>query len=310
MSEKELTIEEFKQLKRQQEKVVYEMLTEQTKKDMTDKAAFFELLDKVSKHVASSVSNIILVQAQKPEASAVMSISEWEKRNIHIPKDENGYYPKGIYQYAKDGYYTDSNGDVHDKFKIVKGYDATQTTSDTNYARSLINSANPITTFVNSSNAVVSRNIALVNSSPIKCLAYDKNKLISDKEDIAQGACYIPDTKTVIIRKLSIDSWFQTVAYEIAQGIYHKLEGGGYDRESNSFEAGITAYILCRMSAVPVELFMFNGFDDIKNRYTPEEFRSIINRCYDNAHDLAFRLNNKIRENNKVKASPIREYTV
>lgn len=304
--DKELTPQEFKVKKQAQEKEAFAILDYQTKKDMSDEALFLDLLDKVSLHTASSVANVILAQAQKPEATAVMSIAEWEKRNIFVKKDKNDYYPKGIYQFAKDGFYTDDNGEVHDKYKVVKGYDAEQT-NDPEYARSIINAAKPVKVFFNSSDAEVTRNVALCNSSPIKCLPYDENKLIDPAEYISEGARYIPQTKTVIIRKAGRETWFQNVAFEIAHGVLHKLKGSEYSRDKCSAEAGITAYMLCRMAGVSTQAFHMNDFWALQTRYTPEQFRRVIESCYNIAHDLAFRLNNKLRDKNKAAQPPARQ---
>lgn len=307
--EKELSPQEFKAKKQQQEKEAFTILDAQTKKDMSSEASFRDLLDKTARHTASSVSNVILVQAQKPDATAVMSIAEWEKRGLFVIKDENGYYPKGIYQFVKDGCFTDKNGEVHDRYKAVKGYDARQT-NDPEYARSVINAARPIKVFFNSADADVTRNVALCNSSPVKCLPYDENKLIDETEYISEGSRYIPKTKTVIIRKEGRETWFQNVAFEIAHGVLHKLNGSEYSREKYSLEAGITAYMLCRMANVSPEPFIFNSFETLKDKYSCEDFRRLMERCYSIAHDLAFRLNNKLREQNKAADPPARQNVI
>lgn len=294
-----LTMEEYKQKKQAQEKEAFALLDKQTSVDMTDKKSFLDLLDKISDHTATSVSNVILVQAQKPNATAVTSIAEWEKRNISVHRDENDYYPKGIYQFAPDGYYADDNGEAHAKFKIYKGFDASQTTNP-DYARKVIQEERPVTVFVGDVSADNIRNVALCNSSPIKCLAYDVNNLIDNAENISEavGVRYIPATKTIIVRKLSKDEWFQRVALEIAHGLLHKERGSSYSRDSCSFEAGVIAYMLSRSAGVSTDKFSFD-VSKIQSRYPNKaDFRSTLEHCHELAHDLAFRLNNKLKEHN------------
>lgn len=295
----ELTPEEFKKMMQAKEQAAFSLLTAQTTRIMTNEDEFLDFLNKLADHVTTSVGNTILVQAQLPNATAVLSIKEWEKRNVSVIKDANGYYPEGIYQFAPNGQRVDENGEVHTKFKLYKGYDACQTTNP-EYARSVMNNARPISVFIGSNNPEKTRNIALCNSSPIRCIVYDPKQLIHTAEDISEKdeLKYIPETKTVIIRKVARQEWFQRVAYEIALGIFHKQEGSMFDRSSRSFEAGIVSYLLCRSVGVDTSAFSFD-LSGLPKRY-PEQtsFRSMMETCQEIAHDLAYRLNNKLREQN------------
>lgn len=142
----ELTPEEFKKMMQAKEQAAFSLLTAQTTRIMTDEDEFLDFLNKLADHVTTSVGNTILVQAQLPNATAVLSIKEWEKRNVSVVKDANGYYPEGVYQFAPNGQRVDENGEVHTKFKLYKGYDASQTTNP-EYARSVMNNARPISVF-------------------------------------------------------------------------------------------------------------------------------------------------------------------
>ena len=120
----DLTPEEFKQIMLAKEQATFALLREQTDRIMQDEDIFIGFLNMLASHVTTSVGNTILVQAQLPDATAVLSIKEWDKRNIAVKKDKNGYYPEGIYQFAPNGQRVDENGEVHTKFKIYKGRNA------------------------------------------------------------------------------------------------------------------------------------------------------------------------------------------
>lgn len=295
----ELTQEEFKKMMQENEKTAYEILSAQTDKIMNSERLLTNFLNMLADHVTTSVSNTILVQAQLPNATAVNSIKEWEKRNIPVRKDQNGYYPMGIFQFANAGHSVDENGELHTKFKVFKGYDAEQTINP-DYARSVMNSPRPISVFVGAESPEQARNIALCNSSPIRCFLYNPKKLINDAEDISEavGLRYIPETKTVIIRKVPRDEWFQKVSYEIALGIFHKREGSMFTRSKRSFEAGIVSYLLCRYAGVNTDTFRFD-MTGIPSRYPEQrDFRNMFETCQEISHDLAFRLNKKLKEQN------------
>lgn len=74
----ELTPEEFKKMMQAKEQAAFSLLTAQTTRIMTNEDEFLDFLNKLADHVTTSVGNTILVQAQLPNATAVLSIKEWE----------------------------------------------------------------------------------------------------------------------------------------------------------------------------------------------------------------------------------------
>lgn len=300
-----LTREEFRAQMQEKEQAAFSLLKNQTDKVMHDQDAFKTLLDMLATHVATSVGNTILVQAQYPNATAVNSIAEWEKRKVPVLRNEDGYYPAGIYQFATDGQYVDpQTNEIRTKYKVFKGYDASQTVNP-EYAQAIMNDLAPIKIFVGTQTPEQARNLALCASSPVRCMVYDPKKLIHDAENISEKdeLRYIPETKTVIIRKVARQEWFQRVAYEIALGVFHKRDGADFNRKARSFEAGIVSYLLCRHAGVDTSAFRFN-LNAVPQKYPNQrEFRAMLGSCQEIAHELAFRLNNRLREQNQ-KSQP------
>lgn len=296
----ELTIEEFKKQMQAREKITLTMLDNQTAEIMKDEALFKDLLDMLARHVTTSVSNTILVQAQLPDATAVTSIVEWEKRQVPVAKDENGYYPKGIYQITYDGQYTDDSGNVHAKYKIYKGYDAEQTV-DPDRARAYMNEKPSVNVFYSEPDKV--RNLALVNASPIKCITYNPDSFIADEEFIseAEGVKYIPETKTVILRKIDRSVWFQLVANQIALGMYHRIDGIKFSVKDRVFEAAIVSCMLSRKMGLSTEMYHFD-LSELPQKYTPQQFRKMLEQAVEFSKELAFRVNQRIKQQNQPKS--------
>ena len=296
----ELTIEEFRQQMIEKEKITFTMLDNQTKEIMKSEFLFKDLLDMLAHHVTTSVSNTILVQAQLPDAQAVTSSSEWEKRQCPVKRDDNGYLPKGIYQIAYDGQRTDENGNTRAKFKIYKGYDASQTT-DPISAKRFMNDTPPSNVYYDEPDKM--RNLALCNSSPVKCIAYNPKSFIDDKEFISDedGVKYIPKTKTVIIKKVSRDTWFQQVCFQISLGMYHRLNGTEYSYQKRSFEAIIVAYIVCKKMGVDTACFHFD-VAELPQKYTPKQFRKMLEQTLELANYIAHKAKNKLKEYNVPKS--------
>lgn len=306
----QLSKEEYKEKMQKQTKEAYSLLEEQTRKVMKSEKLFAQFLDLLAAHSATTVSNTLLLQAQIPDAqpdlTAVNTIAEWQKRNITVPKNAKGYYPKGIYQFIQDGYYTDEEtGELKTQFKVVKAFDAAQT-DNPQYARSVMMAARPIKVFLGTSDIENTKNRALCNSSKVRCLVWDTKKLIDPAEDISEetGVLYVPKTKTVIIRSLSRENWFSRVAYEIAMGLFHQRFGSTFERKNHTFEAGVISYLLCRNAGVDVSNFSFD-LSKAPERYPDlTVFRAVLNDCLEISHDMAFRLNNKLNEYNKSQIKP------
>lgn len=298
----DLSPEEFKKVMQKREAAALAILKEQTGKVMHNEILFQKLLDMMALHVATTVSNTLLAQAQLLGATAVTSKEEWEKKNLEIVKDINGYYPSGIYQFAVNGQYIDkTNGEVHTKFKVFKGYDAAQTTNP-EYARAVFNTKPAQNIFFGSDPKTV-RNLALCRASPIKCILYDPKKLIDPSEDIqkSEGVRYIPETKTVIIRTVPKETWFQQVSYEIALGVLHKSLGTAYNRADCAAEGLIISYLLARRAGVDVSCYHFDLYEIIKKYPGERVFRKMLENCDSKAHDLAHRLNKKLEEQRKQR---------
>lgn len=294
----ELTVEEFKQMKQQQEQEALSLLDRQTALAMQEEPVFVQLLGMIARHVASSVSNTILVQAQRPDAVAVASMDEWAKRQNPVPKDAKGYYPKGIYQIAFNGQYADDYGKAHAKFKVYKGFDASQTT-DPDRAAAVWNEREPAGVYFDDPEKL--RNLALVNGSPIKCLAYDPKVLIDEKEDIPDGVRYIPETKTVILRKIDRSTWFQQVAAQIALGMYHRLDGLAFDAKARMFEAMIVSFMVSQKMGLDTSMIHFD-VRILPQRYTPQQFRQMLQQADELARDLAHQVTCKLQKINVPKS--------
>lgn len=302
--DKELTPEEFKKVMREKEQKAFSILDQQTSQVMKDEALFKKLLNMIAKHVATTASNTLLAQAQLPGATAVTSLQEWEKRNIKVLTDDNGYYPTGIYQIELNGEYLDrATGEVKPKYKVYKGFDASQTNKP-DYARSVMNTV-PAPTIYYGGQPDTIRNIALYKSSPIRCLIYDPKKLIDPAEYISEKdeLRYIPETKTVIIRNVAKDEWFQRVAFEIAMGIYHKMHGSNFKRQTFLFEAGVVSYLLSARAGVDTSTYHFD-LTYVSNMEL-KEFRRMIQACETNAHELAHRFTKRLNKDNQPSASSV-----
>lgn len=75
------------------------MLDNQTAEIMKDEELFKDMLNMLARHVTTSVSNTILVQAQLPDATAVTSIAEWEKGRCLLQRMKTGITQRHLPDY-------------------------------------------------------------------------------------------------------------------------------------------------------------------------------------------------------------------
>lgn len=300
--EQTLTKEEYKAMKQEEQKKVFRLLDVQTERCMSSQDDFKKLLNMLSVHTATTVSNTLLALIQLPEAKAVLPKDEWERRGVPVVKNGEGYYPTGIYQFADAGEGIGSDGQLHKRYRVYKGYDASYT-SNPDMAVSLMQ-YKPLNKVFFGISPEAAINCALFNSSPVKCLLYDPKKFIDEKENISEtvGVKYIPETQTVIVRKINRSEWFARISYEIALGVIHKQQGKNFSREKFAFEATVVAYMLSKRIDLPVEQFQFDLSRAMKGK-TLKEFRHTIQECSDIAHEIFYRIEKHLEKTNRPKTS-------
>lgn len=290
-----LSKEEFRQRMAEERRITFELLDSQTRKVMTDPVEFVDFLDMLAHGVATTVSNTLLAQAQFPSATAVLPREDWEAKGLAIIQDDQGYYPLGIRQFAEDGEYLGKDGKAHTNFKLYKGFDAAQTT-DPELARQQTARRALFKVFINME-PLKALNLALFNASPVECLAYDPGKFIDPAEDIPEqtGVKYIPETQTVVVRRLRQDLWYAALGHEIALGLYHREEGSRFHRENRDFDAAVVAYLLSKRMGLSTVPFVFEA-KSLPDGLTLPDFRHRLQKCMDLTQVLYYRVKEKLKE--------------
>lgn len=84
--------ETWKQQKQEQRELVYGMIDSATEAVARDGTAFQKYLDVQSRFDRYSVSNALLILAQKPDATIVKDFDAWKEQGVFIRKKETGFY--------------------------------------------------------------------------------------------------------------------------------------------------------------------------------------------------------------------------
>lgn len=209
--------------KQQDREAAYAMVDDTLKKMGSDTKAFQTYLDVQAKFGRYSVSNALLVAAQKPEATDLRDADSWRGRGGYIRKHESG-----ILLMEPGNSYTRRDGSKGVNIHIKRVFDIAQTTL-TPTKESAVNQDTRL--LLN----------AMVRYAPCKVDFRDE---LPD----GQSALYSPKEKTVfVLRGQSMEDVFRGVAQELAHAY---LDTGNYSRDSNTFLAQCVGNILCQRNGI------------------------------------------------------------
>ena len=112
--------EEYSEFKKQEKAEVFELLSAATQK-LLSPDRLKEYADKQAQFLSHSVSNVLLIMEQDPEATWVRTYDDWKKDNVTVLKGEKGIMTLGSYRFQKQ------DGTMGMGSKIVKVFDVRQT---------------------------------------------------------------------------------------------------------------------------------------------------------------------------------------
>ena len=205
--------EEYSELKKQEKAEVFELLSDATQK-LLSPGRMKEYADKQAQLFKHSVSNVLLIMEQDPEATWVRSYDDWKADGVTVLKGETGIKTLGSYRFQKE------DGTMGMGSKVVKMFDVKQTViKDFDIESPSYRKVPDVITGIYPASVEVK---ALPNG---ELAVYDPDdRLIRVKEGLD------PATKVFV------------VAREAA--MYHLVDFHETGREENMAEAELAAYIL------------------------------------------------------------------
>ena len=112
--------EEYSELKKQEKAEVFDLLSDATQK-LLSPGKLKEYADKQAQLLKHSVSNVLLIMEQDPEATWVRSYDDWKADGVTVLKGEKGIMTLGSYRFQKE------DGTMGMGSKVVKMFDVKQT---------------------------------------------------------------------------------------------------------------------------------------------------------------------------------------
>lgn len=272
----EFNVNDWSDKKNQKRTEAYSTIDRMTDEVVNDENKFKQYLDLQSKFDTLSSNNILLLLAQKPDATNIIDASK-KPKNVYVKKNE-----KSFTILVADGEYQRDDGSVGVNYDARSYFDISQLK---------MRSIPPKVPTVK--NAIFS----LINYSPI-------NIKLSD--DIDKPFAYNESKDTLYLnRNMKLENMVVYLSNEIAHAEMSQ-NSPNYKRENSEFHANCVAYLFCKRFDIDTNNYKFD-FSDVPDMYKDLDtqdikadlskisntYKAMGNRCRQNL----FHLENKNKSN-------------
>jgi hypothetical protein len=269
--------EAWAQKKQEQREAVYAMIDETATAVARDGDTFQKYLDVQSRFDRYSVSNALLILAQKPEATRIADFNTWKEQGAYIRKKESGFY---IIEPGEE--YQRQDGSTGISYNPKKMFDISQTGNSRKRETPVYPDER-------------TRIKALLAHAPVPVR-------ISETLSSGVNALYQPDTREIQIRRgLDANHIFRALAQELAQAEMDK-GGGSYNRSEQGFRAYCVSYMLCKHYGVETGGFYhFEGTPQMLETLEPQEIRAELSVIREAANEISGRMNRMLNQQRQQK---------
>ena len=211
---------------------VYAMIDSHVHDMGVDGGVFQAYLDVQARFDLYSVSNAILIAAQRPEATKLADFDTWKASGVYVKRGADAIT---ILEPGKE-YTRQEDGSTGVFCNVKKVFDISQTNSRQQPAPAVARDERLLLK-------------ALMNNAPCR---------FSISNELPEGVnvAYHPQNSVIYVRQgLDAPTIFRGVAQELARA---HMDKGGIACESPDFTAYSVSYMLCKRSGVSVEGFSFD----------------------------------------------------
>lgn len=225
-------LEEYKARKQEERDTVYGMIDDTAMQVAGDGTALQSYLDVQARFNQYTVSNGLLVLAQKPNATQLKEFDEWKERGGYVRKKENG-----LYILKRGDEYEREDGTIGVGYNPVKVFDISQVNGIRRPPRPALDDSMRLKAMIDTSTARLE---------------------ISDTLPDGVNAVYLPENREIQVRRgLEPAALFQALAQAEAHAEMDKGDGS-YDRAACAFPAYCVSYMMCKRYGVPTEGYQFD----------------------------------------------------
>ncbi|CAM3659649.1 MULTISPECIES: ArdC-like ssDNA-binding domain-containing protein [Paenibacillus] len=281
-SEQPFDKEAWAQKKQELRQWTYETIDAATSSIAQSGDEFQRYLDVQSRFDRYSVSNALLILAQRPEATRIADFDTWKEQGVFIRRKETGFY---ILEPGEE--YRREDGSTGISYNPKKMFDIAQTTASQKREQP---------TYPDDRMRIK----ALVDRAPVPIV-------INDALPPEMHALYQPDTRNIVIRRgLDAGDIFRSLAQELAHAELDRGDGR-YSRSDFTFHAYCASYMLCKQFGVDTSSFLFHRMQEKLKDIEPQQVRAELTVMKDAAHDMARRMNRMLaQQRQQLRTEPAR----
>jgi len=225
-----------------------------------DSAVFTQYLDTQARLDRYSTTNVLLVMAQKPEATRLGSFDHWKQQHCSVQSGQTAIRIVEPHRYTKE------DGTPGTGYNIKKVFDVSQV--DTRRLR-------PATAPQRTERQLLA---ALVAASPVKVSGADKvpdgGKMMVD-----------PDSGEITVQRgMEFSDTFRCVAQGVTAA---HLLGGPDSQMDAAFSAQSAAYMLCKKHGVDTQDFDFSRASEVLSGKDAQAVKGELTQIRDTAEDIS-----------------------
>lgn len=244
--------------------------------------SFQQYLDIQIRFDRYSVSNAMLILAQRPNATRIADFDAWKEQGVFIRRKETGFY---ILEPGEEYRREDSSTGI--SYNPKKMFDIAQTTSNLKQEQP----ASPDER---------TRIKALIDRAPVPIG-------IGDALPPDMHALYQPGTRNITVRRgLGAGDIFRALAQELTHAEMDRGDGR-YSRSDYWFHAYCASYMLCKQFGVATDGFHFDRAPEQLNGMDPQQVRAELTTMREAVQQMSQRMNRNLSQQRQHKRSdPVR----
>ena len=299
---------EKKQAERQ---AVYDLADTTAEAVSADGSKFQAYLDVQTRFSRYSATNVLLILAQKPDATQLKDFDGWKDAGASIKRQQ-----KGISILEPGEEYEREDGSIGTSYNVKRVFDISQTTASSSrtpyrsfppkgekLARSV---APPLPTksddFAGTPEAQPS--VSMDDRLLLKALISRPPVPMQTVDDLPNhmGALYDHDQQVIFVRRgMDAADIFRSVSKELAHA---EIAGvtKDYTREGAAFAAYSVSYMLCKEYGIDASGYDFSRLPDSFRESDAQGVRAALSEIRDTAGNISSRMNRALEQNRQPKS--------
>lgn len=207
--------EEYSEIKKKERAEIFDLLSDATQKLLSG-SRLKEYADKQAELFSHSVSNVLLIMEQYPDATWVRSFEDWKKDGVNVLRGEKGILTLGSYRYRR------ADGTLGTDSRVSRMFDVKQT-------------------------AIKDFDVAGPGYKKVPDAIMGIYPAAVEVQDLPGGetALYDPDDRLIRVKE-GLDPSTKVFAVAREQAVYHLSDNHQSGRAEVLSDAELAAYILTK----------------------------------------------------------------